>query len=544
MIKRHATLKNTGTSKSASKKGTLKLPLFLVGLASLSLILGIGFSTPDQSSHAQASPSDNNANLKPIAQQPVTMTASTQPSHGSQATHSSKSLSHTQYRPEQTIALAQPLPQASLSKAPFSINKTNLQNTQETAQKRHLPSPNSITSVPKNNHKIIRDADWKKQGIRPTNVKRRTIKSGESMAKVFKSLNFSAATLHKIMSANKNSHYLSNLQPHQEVLFAIDDANTLLGLSLKIDSLKTLWIIRSPEKNPNTFTFNVEKQKLEVKVASASGIIKRSLFLAGQEAGLSEKTIMELANIFGWDIDFALDIREGDHFSILYEQNFLDGKKHSSGNILAAEFTNAAKTFTAIRYKDPDGRISYYSKDGYNMRKAFLRSPVDFARISSHFNLKRRHPILHTIRAHKGVDYAAGRGTPIKAVGDGKVIHAGKKGGYGRTVILKHGKKYTTLYAHMTRYAKGISTGKRVTQGQIIGYVGSSGLATGPHLHYEFRTNGVHVNPLTAKFPKSSPIKSKYKSQFISHANQMLAQLPMAKSQTRLAKRDSGTSAP
>jgi murein DD-endopeptidase MepM/ murein hydrolase activator NlpD len=169
------------------------------------------------------------------------------------------------------------------------------------------------------------------------------------------------------------------------------------------------------------------------------------------------------------------------------------------------------------------------------LRKAFLRSPVDFARISSHFNLKRRHPILHTIRAHKGVDYAARTGTPIKATGDGKVIHAGRKGGYGRTVILQHGQKYTTLYAHLHRYAKGIKAGKRVEQGQIIGYVGSSGLATGPHLHYEFRTNGVHVNPLTVKIKQSDPIDQRFKADFHTHAQTMLAQLAPTDDGTRYA---------
>ena len=217
---------------------------------------------------------------------------------------------------------------------------------------------------------------------------------------------------------------------------------------------------------------------------------------------------MELANIFGWDIDFALDIRAGDHFTVIYEERFLNGEKIGNGPILAAEFVNQGRSYKAIRYSDAGNRSDYYSPTGLSMRKAFLRTPVDFRRISSRFG-KRKHPILNRMRMHTGVDYAASRGTPIRAAGDGKVIHKGRKGGYGRTVIIQHGGRYSTLYAHMNSYRRGVYTGKRVKQGQIIGYVGSSGRATGPHLHYEFRVNGVHRNPLTVKLPSAKPINSK-----------------------------------
>ena len=190
--------------------------------------------------------------------------------------------------------------------------------------------------------------------------------------------------------------------------------------------------------------------------------------------------IMELANIFGWDIDFILDIRNGDTFNLVYEELYLNGEKLSTGKIVAATFNNQGRELKAVLYKDKAGNNNYFTPDGHSMRKAFLRSPIDFARISSHFNLRRKHPVLHTIRAHKGTDYAAARGTPIKATGDGKVVHSARKGGYGKTVIIQHGQKFSTLYAHMTKYAKGVRRGAKVKQGQIIGYVGSCLLYTSP----------------------------------------------------------------
>ena len=230
---------------------------------------------------------------------------------------------------------------------------------------------------------------------------------------------------------------------------------------------------------------------------------------------------MELANIFGWDIDFALDIRKQDQFALIYEEKYLDDALIGEGQILAAQFTNRGEVFNAIRHSDGN----YYSPKGYSMRKAFLRSPVDFFRISSKYNLKRKHPVLKTIRPHRGVDYAAATGTPIKASGDGKVIWLGTKGGYGRTIILQHAGIYTTLYAHMSKYNSKVKKGSRVKQGQIIGYIGSSGLVTGPHLHYEFRVNGVHKNPLKVKFPNVKPLNKEQMEDFKPVANTILAQL-------------------
>jgi murein DD-endopeptidase MepM/ murein hydrolase activator NlpD len=249
---------------------------------------------------------------------------------------------------------------------------------------------------------------------------------------------------------------------------------------------------------------------------------------------------MELANVFGWDIDFALDIRKGDNFTVLYEELYRNGEKISDGNILAAEFINDGKAYRAVRYTNPQtNRSEYFTPDGKSMRKAFLRSPVNFTRISSRFTVNRYHPVLHKFRSHKGVDYAAKRGTPIQAAGDGKVIFKGKKGGYGKVMIVQHGTKYTTLYAHLKTYNRKLKVGSKVKQAQTIAYVGSSGLATGPHLHYEFRVNGVHRNPLTVKLPISKPVPKRYMADFELTTTPVFAQLDLlARTQQQVAFAD------
>ena len=266
---------------------------------------------------------------------------------------------------------------------------------------------------------------------------------------------------------------------------------------------------------------------LDRQIKQATGVIDSSLFLAAQQAGLSENVTMQLADIFGWDVDFALDIRQGDSFAVVYDEYYRYGKKVRDGDIIAAEFTNRGNTFKAVRYTDPEGFSEYFTPDGKSVRKAFLRTPVNFTHISSRFDLHRKHPILNRIRAHKGVDYAAPVGTPIKATGEGKVVFKGTNGGFGRMIKIQHGQTYTTVYAHMSRYAMHIHSGSHVRQGQIIGYVGMTGLATGPHLHYEFRVNGVHRNPLTVKLPDAAPINVKYKMDFFKQTQPLVAQLDL-----------------
>ena len=334
------------------------------------------------------------------------------------------------------------------------------------------------------------------------------------------------------MQLGKQAKELKSVHPHQVIHFHTE-GNKLVVVELETSTNRTLKIVKQDDK----FLVDEIIRDFDIRTEVASSTITNSLFLAGQRAGISDSLIMELANIFGWDIDFALDIRSGDHFSVIYEEMYLDGKKIKDGEIIAAEFINAGDRFRAIRYTDSKGNTDYYSQDGRSMRKPFLRTPVDFARVSSGFNLKRKHPILNKIRAHKGVDYAAATGTPIKASGDGKIIHRGTKGGYGRTIIIKHGTQYSTLYAHMHKYARNTQTGKRVKQGQVIGYVGSSGLSTGPHLHYEFRVNGVHRNPLTVKLPDAKPLPKEELIRFVNSSTNIIAQLDSFSS-TMLAQSD------
>ena len=357
-----------------------------------------------------------------------------------------------------------------------------------------------------------------------------TVKSGDSLALIFSRLGLSATTLYNIMSLGKEVKNLKKIRPGQVLNFHIENEK-LIALEYEMSLTKTLQV----SKLENKFTSEIKETELDKVVKNTSAIINDSLFLAGKRAGLTDNLIMQLVAVYGWDIDFALDIRQGDSFTVIYEEQYKDGVKVSDGPIIAAEFVNRNTPLRAVRYTHEDGRVDYYADNGDAMRKAFLRTPVELARISSRFNLKRKHPILNKIRAHKGVDYAASTGTPIKATGDGTVILAGRKGGYGRTVILKHGGKYSTLYAHMHRYARGVRTGARVKQGQIIGYVGKSGLATGPHLHYEFRINGVHRNPLTVKLPKVESINKKDLPVFKSQITPMIAELDRITGKTAVA---------
>ncbi len=357
--------------------------------------------------------------------------------------------------------------------------------------------------------------------IQPKPWLEHTIKSGENLAIIFSKLGLSKTTLHRIIQTDRLTRELKSIRPGQKLKFLVDTQGELVELLLEKNPIQTITV----SKSDSGFTSKKINKQTQTEIAYAHGLIKNSLYVDAKKAGLSNKLIMQLANIFAWDIDFALSLRVGDQFTIIYEKILLNGELFETGEILAAEFENRGINYQALRYATPDGHSEYYSPDGKSLRKAFLRSPVDFARISSRFNLRRRHPILNRIRAHKGVDYAARTGTPVRATGDGKIVYRGRKGGYGRTVIIRHAEKYSTLYAHLSRYNSNRKTGARVKQGQIIGYVGKSGLATGPHLHYEFRVNGIHKNPLTIKLRKSKPIAKQYLADFKTSTGMLLGQL-------------------
>ncbi|WP_426414609.1 OapA family protein [Aestuariirhabdus sp. LZHN29] len=347
------------------------------------------------------------------------------------------------------------------------------------------------------------------------------IKSGSTLSTIFRQQGLSPSLLHALVTSSDEGKLLNRVSPGQQIEFLRDSSGELDKIRYVRNRLESVLFTRTD----NGFSAEEIIYTPHARQTFAEAEINHSLFLAAQEAGMSETLTMKLANIFGWDIDFALDIRKGDSFRVIYEENYLEGEKISDGGIVAAQFINQGRVYTAVRYTDSKGHTDYYSPDGRSMRKAFLRSPVDFARISSRFNLKRKHPVLNKIRAHRGVDYAASTGTPIRAAGDGKVIHAARKGGFGKAVIIQHGQRYSTLYAHLSKYGRNVRSGKYVKQGQIIGYVGSTGLATGPHLHYEFRENGVHVNPMTVKLPSAKPIAKKERIEFESQTQLLISQL-------------------
>ncbi len=336
------------------------------------------------------------------------------------------------------------------------------------------------------------------------------IKSGESLASIFKKNGLNPQDLHQIMQVPGAADTLRKILPGKQIAYSLDAAGVLRGIKYERDAVNSLVVTRSDEG----FEAKHEAKPVVTTRKIARGTIKGSLFASAAAAGLTNQQVFELANIFGYDIDFAQDLRVGDTFELVFEERTVEGQAIEPGPIRAAVFVNDGQTFTAVRYVDRNNVASYYSKDGKSLRKAFMRAPLQFSRISSDFNPSRRHPILNTIRAHKGTDYAAPGGTPVYAAGDGKVIFVGTRGGYGRVVYVQHGSGVETRYAHLSRYGKGLHVGSRVNQGEIIGYVGASGLASAPHLHYEFLVNGVHRNPRTVPLPTAEPIPQKERDRF------------------------------
>jgi murein DD-endopeptidase MepM/ murein hydrolase activator NlpD len=347
-----------------------------------------------------------------------------------------------------------------------------------------------------------------------------TISRGDTLDRIFRKNKIDLGHLAQIARLPDASEHLRMLKPGDKLEIRHNEGN-LISLSRELSVTSSLLI----SKDADSFSAELIDRPIEIKKRLAYGRIDSSLFESANDAGLSDKLIMNLAGIFAWDVDFVLDIRTNDNYYILFEEVWQDGQYIADGEIVAAEFNNNGREFQAIRYIGDDERSDYFTPEGHSVRKAFIRAPVDFTRISSSFNPKRRHPILNTIRAHRGVDYAAPKGTPIMAAGDGKVIFRGVKSGYGNAVILQHGGNITTLYAHMSGFAKSARVGRRVRQGQAIGYVGSTGLATANHLHYEYRLNGVHRNPRTVLLPQADPIEDKYREDFLSAVQPILDEL-------------------
>ncbi|AIW19848.1 peptidoglycan DD-metalloendopeptidase family protein [Vibrio coralliilyticus] len=344
-----------------------------------------------------------------------------------------------------------------------------------------------------------------------------TIGSGDSMALLFQRAGLSSRLLYDLTTTSKEiKQQLTRVRPGDSFQFGFDTDDQLVQIKRQLNAYETFLITRSE----TGFTSQLDKKDVHYQYNYAEADITSNFWNAGVGAGLTANQIMELAGIFGWDIDFALDIRKGDHFEILYQERVVEGEVVGRGKIIAAIFTNQGDTFKAI-INDKNG--NYYDENGRAMKKAFLRSPLDFRRVSSNFNPRRRHPVTGKVRAHRGTDYAAPVGTPIWAAGDGIVQKSSYNQFNGNYVFIKHSNTYITKYLHLTK--RTVKTGQRVKQGQTIGTLGGTGRVTGPHLHYEFLVNGVHKNPRTVKLPQSKSLTGKDKATFIANAKLRLEKL-------------------
>ncbi|MDQ6988954.1 MAG: peptidoglycan DD-metalloendopeptidase family protein [Mariprofundaceae bacterium] len=344
------------------------------------------------------------------------------------------------------------------------------------------------------------------------------VKSGDVAAMVLRRLGFPAAEANQIVVAARPVYSLRKIYAGKTITRT--DQGDVITLLYDVSAEQQLRLTSSSQQ---AWVASLEDKMLSTRTLVVEGTIQDSLFLDAAKAGLEDKLTLKLVDIFAWDIDFARDLRKGDSFKVLFEETFDTQGKRVRYNILAAEFQNRGYSYKAVRYQNQAGSVEYYNQEGKNLRKTYLKSPVKYSRISSRFSNARKHPVLGYTRAHRGVDYAAKSGTPIRAIGDGKIAFKGWKGGYGRFIEIRHNNGiHSTAYAHMRRYASGMRKGRFVRQGQVIGYVGMSGLATGPHLHFEFRSRGRAVNPLKVKHKPANPVAKQELTAFRVHAKNLL----------------------
>jgi murein DD-endopeptidase MepM/ murein hydrolase activator NlpD len=342
------------------------------------------------------------------------------------------------------------------------------------------------------------------------------VKKGDVLGSIFKRAKIDTQTMQDVLDSGKDAKNLTRLFPGAQLEFGLNAAGELQELRYNLSNLKTLRITRSDD---NTFIAKQLQKEIEVRTEVVAGIISGSFWGSAMNAGLSEAQIIDLANVFGYDIDFALDIRSGDSFSVMFERQYAEGQFIGNGAIVAAQFQNQGQLYQAVRHTDGN----FYKPDGGSMRQAFLRAPVNFRYVSSNFNPRRLHPVLGKIKAHNGVDYVAPVGTPIMAAGDGKVIESAMKGANGNYVVIQHANGIVTKYLHLSK--RDVKRGEKVKQGDIIGRLGATGRVTGAHLHYEFVVGGVHRNPRTVKLPQAEPLKGVARVEFTKNAKQYIAQL-------------------
>lgn len=364
------------------------------------------------------------------------------------------------------------------------------------------------------------DAETQSQVAQPsTNFA--TVARGDTFSTIGQSFGLSVRETANIMQDELASEHLKTIIPGEHITFKSGDDNTTEQIIYIIDDSRTLILDRIGEAK---FIATLDEVALQRRTIVKMGVVENSLFLSAAKAGVSNRHIMQMVDIFRWDIDFAMDVQPNDTFKLAYEGYYKDSQLVRTGRLLGAEFKGRSM-HQALYFNNDDNEGAYYTARGRQLQKQFLRNPVDTVRITSHFNPQRKHPVLNTIKAHKGVDYGAPIGTPIKATADGIVKYSGRRGTFGLAVILQHGKRYTTLYAHMNKIHQNTTVGTKVKQGQIIGYVGKTGRVTGAHLHYEFRVKGVHVNPQTVKFAGAGSVPKKEQRQFNAATGPILEQM-------------------
>jgi len=449
---------------------------------------------------------------------------------------------HTQTKPARTHA-----PAKTISAAPLHSNHTKQDNKKNSAAAVNAkPNDKKAPVTPKSANKkdpiataklttqrksaAAPKSTAKKQTISTAKLKnnKQSIASSKSSHKTNAVASLDPSTRKHTVISSKSIEAVSSPPLNYKKLHKHIPAN------LDLDNAESDQIIHT--NNDKQFHRTLIDHPQTTKINTAHVSIETSLFLDGLEADLSKELILQLTDIFAWDIDFATNLRPGDQFTVVYGKKMVDGKETDSDEIVAAEFINQGTSYTAIRYINESGIASYYTPDGQSMQRAFLTTPVDFAKISSPFDMHRKHPILNRIRAHKGIDYAARIGTPVKTTGDGIVTFSGRKGAYGQVVIIQHNDHYETLYAHMSDFKKGLTVGNHVKQGDVIGFVGQTGLATGPHLHYEFHVDGLYRDPETVKIPHSMPISNALLADFNAQTQPFFAQLVQVKAKSLFAK--------
>ena len=347
-----------------------------------------------------------------------------------------------------------------------------------------------------------------------------TVKRHDTLSRIFKRHGVPVKDAYAVARL-EDAAVLGKIRPGDEIHLAAD-GGALAALRYRLDALSTLHIARADD---GRLRAEMITRIPEIRLRGEKALIWNNLLDAAKGVGIDFETVYAFAQLFGWQVDFTREIRPGDQFTVIFEELYLDNEKVGNGDILAAELITSKRRLRAVRHIDEQGRATYYAPNGDGIERSFLRSPLKYGRVTSRFSHKRFHPIFKQWRAHRGVDYGAPKGTPVRSTGDGVVTKAGRNHGYGNAITIRHGGKYTTLYAHLSRFAGGIKSGARVLQGEVIGFVGATGWATGAHLHYEFRVNGIHRNPLTVKLPKSDPIGHEYQSEFLARAAEWVARL-------------------